>query len=130
MMDIPKGRRFTKDHEWTRIKDDVVTSGVTEFAVDQLGDITLIELPRVGTEVEAGDTIGVIESVKAVSDLYSPISGTIKAINEELEEAPEKVNEEPYGEGWMLEIEAAASNELDDLLDSDEYEVYVEGLED
>ncbi|MCP4604793.1 MAG: glycine cleavage system protein GcvH [Proteobacteria bacterium] len=129
-MTIPKELRFTKDHEWARLRGDIAVIGVTEFAVGQLGDITLIELPEIGVEVEAGDTIGVIESVKAVSDLYSPISGTIKAINDELEEAPERVNEDPYGEGWIVEIEIASPSEIDNMMDSDEYEAHVESLED
>ncbi len=129
-MNIPKELRYTKDHEWTKVEAGVAKIGVTEYAVEQLGDITLVELPRVGEEVEAGQTIGVIESVKAVSDLYCPLTGTVRAINEELEDAPEKVNDDPYGEGWMLDIELGDPSEVDELFDADGYDAHVESLDD
>jgi len=129
-MNIPQELRYTKDHEWTKVDGDTVTIGVSEFAIEQLGDITLVELPEEGSAVKAGEAIGVIESVKAVSDLYAPISGTIKAINDKLEDAPEMVNEDPYGEGWMLKIVAENPKELEGLFDAAAYKAHLETLED
>ena len=129
-MSIPQELRYTKDHEWAKVSDNCVTIGISEHAVEQLGDITLVELPEVGSTVKAGDSIGVIESVKAVSDLYAPISGTVKAINQKLEDEPELVNEDPYGKGWMLEINATDSKEIEKLLDAASYESHLNTLED
>lgn len=122
-MDFPEDLRYTKDHEWASREGDVVTVGVTGFAVEQLGDITLVDLPGVGDEVTAGEAFGTIESVKSVSDLYAPVSGTIAAINEALEDKPELVNEAPYGDGWLVRIEGAA--EYDGLMDSAAYAALV-----
>jgi glycine cleavage system H protein len=129
-MDIPKELRYSRDHEWAKVEGGNAKVGITRFAVEQLGDITLVELPEVGNVVNAGDAIGVIESVKAVSDLYAPVSGTVKNINEELEESPEKVNEDPYGDGWMLEIELGDSSEVEDLLDAGGYKAHLDSLDD
>ena len=118
-MDFPQDLKYTKDHEWTRQRGDAITVGITSFAVDQLGDITLIELPAVGDEVTAGDAFGTIESVKSVSDLYAPVSGTVSKINETLEDQPELVNSEPYGVGWLLEI--TPDGETEGLLDAAAY---------
>jgi len=128
-MNIPENLRYTEDHEWAAVDGNVATVGVTEFAVDQLGDITLVELPDVGAAVEAGAAIGVIESVKAVSDLFSPLSGKVVGVNGDLEDAPEKVNEAPYGEGWMLKIEVEDPAQVERLLDSEGYRKHLEGLE-
>jgi glycine cleavage system H protein len=125
-MNIPQSLRYTGDHEWARIEGGVAIVGVTEFAVDQLGDITLVELPAVGSEVDAGKVIGTIESVKAVSDLYSPLTGKVLAINEDLEDAPEKVNEDCYGEGWMLKIEIADSAEVQALMGAAAYQAHLD----
>lgn len=119
-MEFPKDLRYTKDHEWARPHDGKVTVGVTAFAVEQLGDITQVDLPAVGSKAEAGKSFGTIESVKSVSDLFAPVSGTVTAINGELESKPELVNESPYEKGWMVEIEASGS-QLDSLLDAAAY---------
>ena len=129
-MNIPQELRYTKDHEWTKVEDNVVIVGISEFAIEQLGDITLVELPEVGRQVKAGETIGVIESVKAVSDLYSPLSGTVQAINDQLEDAPEIVNDDPYGDGWMLKIVADDPKELEGLFDAKAYKAHLETLDD
>ncbi len=128
-MNIPDGLRYTKDHEWAKVEGDVATIGVTEFAVEQLGDITLVEMPEVGTEVTAGETIGTVESVKAVSDMYSPLTGKVTAVNDELEDAPEQVNESPYEGGWMLKIEMSEPSELEGLFDAADYRRHLESLE-
>lgn len=109
-------------HEWIRLEDDgTVTVGITEFAQDQLGDVVFVELPEVGTEVAVEQEIAVVESVKAASDIYAPLSGTVVAINEELVDAPELVNEDPYGKAWFFKLELADKSQLEDLLDADAY---------
>ncbi len=115
-MEFPKNLRYTKDHEWARKDAGKIVVGVSAFAVEQLGDITQVDLPEVGAEVKAGATFGTIESVKSVSDLYAPISGKVLAINEELADKPELVNESCYEKGWMVEL-APSGNEYDSLLD-------------
>lgn len=129
-MNIPENLRYTKDHEWVKVDGDVATVGISEFAVEQLGDITLVEMPDVGNEIKAGETIGIVESVKAVSDVYAPISGTVKAINEELDDAPEKVNEDCFGAGWMLQIQISDPAEVEALFDSAGYKDHVSSLDD
>jgi len=124
-MEFPKDLRYTRDHEWARADESGVTVGVTAFAVEQLGDITLVDLPEAGEAVTAGETFGVIESVKSVSDLYAPVSGKVTAVNEALEDSPELVNESPYGEGWMIRIEGASGAELEALMDSEAYTALV-----
>jgi glycine cleavage system H protein len=119
-MEFPKDLRYTKEHEWARQSGGTVSVGVTGYAVDQLGDITLVDLPEVGTESKAGEAFGTIESVKSVSDLYAPISGKITKINESLEDEPELVNESPYEKGWLVEIEPTG-DELDTLMDAAAY---------
>ena len=128
-MNIPENLRYTKDHEWAKSEGGTVRVGITGFAVEQLGDITLVEVPEVGESVKAGETIGTIESVKAVSDLYAPLTGVVKAVNEELEDAPEKVNEDCFGEGWMLEIELADSDEVEGLLDAAAYKAHLDSID-
>ena len=122
-MDFPEDLRYTKDHEWARKEGDVVTVGVTGSAMEQLGEITLVDLPGVGDEVAAGEAFGTIESVKSVSDLYAPVSGKVAAINEALEDKPELVNEAPYGDGWLVRIEGSA--EYDALMDGAAYTALV-----
>lgn len=129
-MNIPENLRYTKDHEWVKVDGDVATVGISEFAVEQLGDITLVEMPDVGNEIKAGETIGIVESVKAVSDVYAPISGTVKAVNEELDDAPEKVNEDCFGAGWMLQIQISDPAEVEALLDGAGYKDHVSSLDD
>ncbi len=119
-MDFPKNLRYTKDHEWARKSGATVTIGITAFAVDQLGDITQVDLPEVGSQAVAGKSIGTIESVKSVSDLYAPIGGKVTKVNESLADSPELVNESPYEKGWMVELEVSGA-EYDALLDADAY---------
>ncbi|MFP9060498.1 glycine cleavage system protein GcvH [Natrialbaceae archaeon A-chndr2] len=117
--DTPDDRRYLESHEWALETDGIVRVGISDFAQDELGDVVFVELPDVGDEVTAGDAFGVVESIKAVSDLYAPVSGTVSAVNEDLFDAPELVNEDPLGDGWMLEIEA--TEEGAELLSADEY---------
>lgn len=113
----PNNLKYTKEHEWVDLDTNRV--GITSFAQEALGDVVFVELPEVGAEIEAGDALGVIESVKAVSDLYSPVSGKIVAVNEELLDSPELINQDPYGKGWIVEIESTGG---EDLLSAEEYE--------
>lgn len=128
-MTYPAELRYTKDHEWARVEGDVVRVGVTSYAVDQLGDVTLVDLPGVGTSVSAHARFGEIESVKTVSELFSPVSGEIVAVNEELEGTPEQVNEAPYGSGWLVDIKMSDPAELDALMDATAYADYIGKLE-
>jgi len=126
-VEFPPELKYTEDHEWVLIEGDVATLGVTDHAQDALGDIVYLgDLPEVGDEVSAKDVIGVIESVKATSDIYSPLSGEIVETNETLEDAPEQVNESPYGDGWILKIRIADEGELSELLDVAAYEALLE----
>ena len=128
-MNIPQELRYTKEHEWAKIADGVAVFGITEYAVEQLGDITLVELPEVGEQVGAGDSIGVVESVKAVSDLYAPLTGEVVAINETLEDAPEKINDDAYGEGWLVKMSVSDTGEAETLMDADAYETFIDTLD-
>ena len=120
-MEIPENLLYTQEHEWIRVDGKNATVGITNFAQDQLGDIVFVELPEVGTLIEQENPFGVVESVKTVSDLYAPISGTVTAVNKDLEVNPEQVNDEPYGNGWIIEIEFVDDNELKKLMSSEEY---------
>ena len=122
-MSIPDDLQYTKSHEWVRIEDDTATIGITDHAQDELGDVVFIELPDEGATFSAGDSFGVIESVKAVSDLYAPVGGEVVEVNEALNDAPEKVNEDPYGNGWMIKLRT--SDEAN-LLSAKEYEEHLE----
>jgi glycine cleavage system H protein len=117
----PKELRYSKEHEWAKVEGTRVRVGITKFAADRLSDVVYIELPKVGTEVTFMQTFGVVESVKAVSDLYSPVSGKVVEINQALVEKPEVVNTDPYGEAWMILVEPRDLNELKQLLDADAY---------
>jgi glycine cleavage system H protein len=117
--DVPDDRRYTDSHEWAKREDGTVRVGITDFAQDELGDIVFVELPDPGEEITAGDTFGLVESIKAVSDLYAPVSGEVTAVNDDLELAPETVNDDPFGDGWLLEVETDA--DLDSLLSPDDY---------
>jgi glycine cleavage system H protein len=128
-MNIPQELRYTKEHEWAKIADGVAVFGITEYAVEQLGDITLVELPDVGEQVGAGDSVGVVESVKAVSDLYAPLTGEVLAINETLEDAPEKINDDAYGAGWLVKISVSDTGEAEKLMDADGYETFIDTLD-
>ena len=119
--DVPDDLNYLESHEWTTTDDDTVRIGITEFAQDELGDVVFVELPAVGDEIEAGSAFGVVESIKAVSDLYAPISGEVTAVNEALFDQPELVNDDPFGEGWMLEVEPDDGSEFDDLLSAAAY---------
>ena len=119
--DIPDELVYSTDDEWVLFEDDAVTVGVTDFAQQQLGDIVYIELPSVGNSIAEGETFGVIESVKAVSDLIAPVAGQVVAINEDLVDQPEIINDECYGAGWIIKIKLSNQKELDSLLDADSY---------
>ncbi len=125
-MEFPADLRYTKEHEWARIDGTRVTVGITDFAQEELGDVVFVELPDTGTELEAAGTFGVVESVKAVSDLYVPLSGTVTAVNTQLEERPELVNTSPYDEGWMIVLEVANPDEIEDLLSAADYQNYIQ----
>ena len=124
-MSVPNDRKYSDSHEWYLVKDNVVTVGITEFAAAELTDITYVELPEVGTECAAGSAVGEIESVKATSDLISAISGKVCAVNEELAEHPELVNDDAHGRGWMVRIEASDLSPLDDLMDAAAYSEHI-----
>ena len=118
----PGDRRYTKQHEWVKLKGDTATVGITDFAQAELGDIVFVELPETGKEVQAGDVLGTIESVKAVSELYAPVGGTVEAANGDLESKPEAVNEDPHGEGWLCRIKLTNPSEADQLMDAAAYQ--------
>ncbi len=121
-MSIPQDLFYEKTHEWLRIDDHTATVGITDFAQNQLSDLTFVELPEVGKEFEAGDEVAVLESVKAASDIYAPVAGKIVAVNSELEDKPELINEKPYDEGWLFKIEFKKEEDIDNLLSAEEYE--------
>ena len=125
-MSIPKGFYYSEDHEWVKVEDGVGTIGITDFAQDELGDIVFVELPQVGDEFDQEDNFGVIESVKAVSDLYMPVSGEVVEINEDLLDQPELVNDEPYEGGWIIKVSLSDEAELEGLMNSDEYSSFLE----
>ncbi len=120
-MNVPEDLAYTREHEWARRKGSRVVVGITDFAQDQLGDVVYVELPAVGDEVKRGESFGVVESTKAVSELFAPVSGTVVEVNDPLVEAPEAVNEDPYEEGWMIVIEPSEPRQLEDLLTSAAY---------
>ena len=121
---------YTKDHEWAQIKEGMATVGITDFAQKQLGDVVYVELPKVGTQLEFHQSIGVVESVKAVSDIYSPLSGEVIAVNEELNDSPELINEDPHGKGWIIRLKIKDEEETEKLMSATEYEKFIEGIED
>jgi glycine cleavage system H protein len=122
---VPADLRYTKDHEWVRVADDEATVGITEYAASQLGDIVFVELPDVGRTLAQFAAFGVVESVKAVSDLFAPVSGEVTGTNDGLAGAPEQVNADPYGEGWMVRIRLSTATEIDDLLDATAYDALI-----
>jgi glycine cleavage system H protein len=122
-MTFPDDLYYTEDHEWLRMNDDgTATVGITDFAQSELGDIVFVEVEPDGTELGEGDVFGTVEAVKTVSELYMPVAGTLVAFNEELDVAPESVNDEPYGNGWLVKIDVADDSDLDDLMDAEAYE--------
>ena len=120
-MAVPSEFKYSKDHEWVKIENNVATNGITEYAQNELGDIVFVELPETDDELNVGDTFGSVESVKTVSELYAPISGKIVEVNEELEDSPEFVNESPYEKAWMVKIEISDDSQLEELLSADQY---------
>jgi glycine cleavage system H protein len=121
MSDIPQDLKYTNEHEWARVQGKVVVVGVTAHAQQQLGDVVYVELPKVGATLSKGDSFGTIESVKAVSELYAPLSGKVVKVNEELTSSPEDVNTAPYGDGWLIELEVSDTSQLSELLDATAY---------
>jgi glycine cleavage system H protein len=120
-MNVPQDLRYTKSHEWIKVTDEEVTVGISDFAQSQLGDLTFVELPSPGDSVSAGDEVAVVESVKAASDVYSPVSGTVTAVNEALENSPELINNDAFGEGWMFKVQLSDTAQLDGLLSATDY---------
>jgi glycine cleavage system H protein len=125
MLNAPEDLSYTKDHEWVRVKGNQATVGITDHAQHQLGDVVYVELPKVGDKFEASEPFGSVESVKAVSEIYMPIGGSVVEVNEALNDSPEQVNEDPYGEGWMIGIKIDNLAQVDALLTSIEYEDYI-----
>jgi glycine cleavage system H protein len=125
-LSIPEELQYTKTHEWVRHEDDVVTIGITEHAQDELGDVVFVELPEIGASFASGDSFGTVESVKAVSDLYTPVDGEVVEVNEALNDAPEKINEDSYGDGWIVRLRVSGEG---DLLSAEEYEKLLEESE-
>ena len=123
-MKVPEELQYTRSHEWVRTEDDTATVGITDHAQDELGDIVFVELPEVGATLDPGDSFGTIESVKAVSDLYTPVGGEVVEVNEALNDSPEKVNEDPYGDGWIMRLRV--SDEGSGFLSASDYEQFVE----
>jgi glycine cleavage system H protein len=128
-MEIPEDLRYTREHEWARSKGARIVVGITDFAQDQLGDVVYVELPDVGDPVKKGESFGVVESTKAVSELFAPVTGKVVEVNNPLSDAPEAINEDPYEEGWMIVIEPSDPKELDALLDAKAYKAFVEEQE-
>ncbi|HEY9899595.1 MAG TPA: glycine cleavage system protein GcvH [Pantanalinema sp.] len=122
---IPQDLKYTKSHEYVRLSGDEATIGITDFAAEQLGDVVFVELPEVGRVLKKGESFGVIESVKAVSDLYSPIGGTVVAINESLNDEPSAINEDGYGDGWIIKLQAASEADLADALTPEQYQALI-----
>lgn len=121
MSEVPSELKFLSSHEWVLIEDGVATVGVTDHAQELLGDLVYVELPDEGSSIAAGDSVGVIESVKAASDTYAPVSGEVIEVNKELENAPDKINDDPYGDGWMYKVSMEDPDEVGDLLDAEAY---------
>lgn len=126
MSQLPSDLKYVSSHEWVRVEGDIVTVGITDHAQDALGDVVYIELPEVGDNLDAGDEAGVVESVKAASDIYSPVSGEVIEINEELADSPETINKDPYHDGWFYKLRISDADELEDLLSAEEYLAGVE----
>jgi glycine cleavage system H protein len=122
----PEDNRYAKSHEYVHVEGDIGTVGITDYAQKELGDVVFVELPQVGTQLEQGDELGSIESVKAVSELFAPASGEVVEVNEALTDKPELVNTDPYGDGWMVRVKLSTPEEVDELMDAEEYEEYVE----
>ena len=127
MSEIPSELKYTKSHEWVRTEEDgSLTIGITDHAQELLGDLVFVELPEVGDDMSAGDAACVVESVKAASDVYSPVSGEVTAVNETLADTPETINDSPYDDGWLFKVNPSSTDQLDDLMDADTYESEIE----
>lgn len=121
----PKELKYDREHEWVRVEGDTAVIGISHFAQDQLGEVVYVDLPSAGDTVTAGGSFGEVESVKSVSELFSPISGEIVEVNEQLEDTPETVNEDPYGDGWMIKVAISDTSEVDALMSAEEYEAFL-----
>jgi glycine cleavage system H protein len=120
-MNVPDDRRYTRDHEWARLEEGAVRVGITDYAQDALGDVVFVQLPDLGAGLTAGDSLGEVESTKSVSDIYAPIAGTVTEVNSELGDAPQRLNDDPYGEGWICVIEPTDPDSVSTLLDAEAY---------
>lgn len=125
-MEIPKELRYSREHEWVAVEEGSATIGITDYAQEQLGDVVYVELPEVGAQVMKDEAFGVVESVKAVSDIYAPVSGTVTEINVPLPDSPETINEDPYGDAWMIRVEMSDLEELDELMTAAQYKKFIE----
>lgn len=126
-MDFPQNLKYTNEHEWIRVEGDIAYVGITDYAQEQLGDIVFVDIPTVGEALEAGEVFGTIEVVKTISDLFLPVAGEVMEQNEALEENPELVNKDPYGEGWLIKMKPANLKDVEDLLDAEGYKAVVNG---
>ncbi len=126
-MSVPDDLVYSSDHEWARVEDGLVRIGITDYAQDALGDVVYVQIPTIGIEVKAGDRISEVESTKSVSDIYAPVTGTIVEVNTDLAEEPQRVNDDPYGDGWLCVLRPADVSELDSLLDAAAYQAIVDG---
>ena len=126
MMEYPQGLKFSREHEWVKVEGNTALVGITDHAQSELGDVVYVELPEVGAELEANSIFGVVESVKAVSDLFAPVTGMVTEVNQQLSDEPELVNSDPFEDGWMLRIEMSDISEIDALLGSEDYKAYIE----
>jgi glycine cleavage system H protein len=126
MANTPEDNRYAKSHEYIHVEGEIGTIGITDYAQKELGDVVFVELPQVGTQLDLGDELGSIESVKAVSELFSPVTGEVVEINEALADKPELVNTDPYGDGWMIKVKVAAPDEVDELMTAEDYDDYVQ----
>ncbi len=126
-MNVPEELRYSQDHEWARLEGGKVRIGITDYAQDALGDVVFVQLPEVGASVSGGQSLSEVESTKSVSDVYAPVSGTVVEVNGELADAPERLNDDPYGEGWICVIELDDPSQLDNLLDAEGYRALIEG---
>jgi glycine cleavage system H protein len=127
MANYPNDLKYDKEHEWVRVDGDTAVIGISDFAQDQLGEVVFVDLPDAGSDAVAGETFGEVESVKSVSDLFSPVTGSVVEVNDNLTDAPETVNEDPYGDGWLIKVKLTDASELDELMSSADYEAFVAG---
>ena len=126
-MNVPEDLRYTNDHEWVRVEGDRVRIGITDYAQDALGDVVFVQVPSVGASVAAGDSFSEVESTKSVSDIYAPVTGQVAEVNDDLVDNPERLNEDPYGEGWLCVLTVADASQLDGLLDATAYRALIDG---